>query len=127
VVRVRHGAVRLLLTGDAERAEEAWLLAHAREALAAEILKVAHHGSRTSTTAALVEAVAPRLALVSVGAGNLYGHPSAEVMERLADAGATILRTDQLGTVIIRSDGRALEVEAMGVRWPVARPLPVTP
>jgi competence protein ComEC len=124
VVRVRYGDVQLLLTGDAERGEEAWLLARAGTALGADVLKVGHHGSSTSSTAAFVRAVSPRLALVSVGATNLYGHPSSEVMQRLAEAGATVLRTDQLGTIIVRTDGAALEVEAAGVRWSVARPLP---
>lgn len=126
VVRIRYGTVRFLLTGDAERRQEAWLLAHARGSLAAEVLKVGHHGSITSSGQAFVDAVAPRLALVSVGAANMYGHPSPDVMRRLADAGATVLRTDQLGTVVLRTDGAALEVEAAGQRWTVARPLPVT-
>jgi competence protein ComEC len=124
---VRHGLVSALLTGDAEAASEAWLLAHAGGSLASTILKVAHHGSATSTTSAFLDAVAPRLALVSVGEGNQYGHPSAAVMRRLADAGATVLRTDQLGRVIVRSDGVSLEVEAAGHRWQVARPLPAAP
>lgn len=126
VVRVRYGGVRFLLTGDAERGEESWLLAHARDALAAEVLKVSHHGSGTSSTPEFVTAVAPRLALVSVGASNLYGHPSADVMRRLVDAGATVLRTDQLGTIVVHTDGRELDVESGGRRWRVARPLPVT-
>lgn len=124
VVRVRYGAVRFLLTGDAERREEAWLLANARGSLAADVLKVGHHGSITSSTAPFVDAVGPRVALVSVGASNVYGHPSPEVMRRLADAGATVLRTDQLGTVVLRTDGVRIEVEAAGQRWTVARPLP---
>ena len=124
VVRVRYGAMRLLLTGDAERGEESWLVSHEGSALAADVLKVGHHGSSTSSTGAFVDAVGPRLALVSVGATNLYGHPSSDVMRRLAEAGATVLRTDQLGTIIVRTDGASLEVEAAGVRWPVSRPLP---
>jgi len=117
VLLVRVGHVRLLLTGDAEGAEEAWLLAHGHEALRADVLKVAHHGSATSTTAAFLAAVRPRLALVSVGAHNSYGHPDAEVLERLGAAGVPALRTDLLGTVIVRTDGTRLEVEAHGERW----------
>jgi competence protein ComEC len=124
VVRARFGNVRVLLTGDAEHGEEAWLLRHARGALAAEVLKVGHHGSRTSTSPAFLAAVAPRLALVSVGQGNLYGHPGPEVMRRLIEHGATVLRTDQLGTVILRTDGQGVEVEAAGHRWRAARALP---
>jgi competence protein ComEC len=127
VVRARYGDVRFLLTGDAESGEEAWLLEHANGRLPADVLKTGHHGSSTSSTPAFLEAVAPRVALVSVGAGNTYGHPSADVMRRLVDRGATVLRSDQLGSVIVRTDGVSLEVEAAGARWKVARPLPVTP
>jgi competence protein ComEC len=111
--------VRVLLTGDAEAPEEDWLLAHAPEALAVDVLKVAHHGSATSTTPAFLSAVRPRVALVSVGAGNTYGHPSAAVMDALQRSGAEVLRTDRLGTVIVRTDGRVLDVEAQGLRWQV--------
>ncbi|MEX2182252.1 MAG: DNA internalization-related competence protein ComEC/Rec2 [Gemmatimonadaceae bacterium] len=127
VVRVQFGAVSFLLTGDAEAREEAWLLDHAAERLASDVLKVAHHGSATSTTPAFLSAVAPRLAVVSVGAGNTYGHPSSEVMRRLAAAGATVLRTDQLGTVVLRTDGARIEVVAAGHRWTAAQPLPEAP
>lgn len=127
VVRVRFGGIRLLLTGDAERAEEEWLLRHAGDALPADVLKVGHHGSRTSTSEAFVAAVRPRIALVSVGGGNLYGHPAPEVMRRLSAAGATVLRTDQLGAVVLRTDGTKLEVETAGLRWDASVPLPETP
>lgn len=127
VIRVRFGAVALLLTGDAEAAEEAWLLRHDAAALRATVLKVAHHGSRSSSGAAFLEAVGPRLALVSVGAGNSYGHPSPDVMLRLVDAGATVLRTDQLGSIVLRSDGTELEVEVAGIRWSLHAPLPAPP
>jgi competence protein ComEC len=119
VVMVRIGAVRVLLTGDAEGPEEEWLLRHSRAALAADVLKVAHHGSSTSTTPDFLAAVRPRVALVSVGAGNSYGHPSASVMEALRRSGAEVLRTDRLGTVIVRTDGTVLDVEARGLRWRV--------
>jgi len=127
VVRVRYGSVRFLLTGDAEAGEETWLLANAHDRLAADVLKTGHHGSSTSSTPAFLDAVAPRVALVSVGTANSYGHPSPEVMQRLVDRGTTVLRTDQLGSVIIRTDGTALELEAAGTRWKVARPLPEMP
>ena len=124
VVRARYGGVRILLTGDAEAEEEEWLLDADPSAVRAEVLKVGHHGSRTSSTEAFVEAVRPRIALVSVGAANTYGHPAPEVMQRLTAAGATVLRTDQLGTVILRTDGATLEVEAAGHRWRSAEALP---
>ncbi len=124
VIRVRHGAISFLLTGDAERGEEQWLLEHDRGSLAADVLKVGHHGSSTSSTDPFLAAVGARVAVVSLGSANTYGHPDPEVMRRLAERGATVLRTDQLGTIILRSDGRSLEAEAAGHRWPMARALP---
>ena len=119
VARIRVGAVSMLMTGDAEREEEEWLLAHARGALRADVLKVAHHGSNTSSTQAFLDAVRPRVALIPVGAGNLYGHPSGEILRSLATRGVLVLRTDRHGSVIARTDGRSLEMEAMGERWTV--------
>ncbi|HEU4564805.1 MAG TPA: ComEC/Rec2 family competence protein, partial [Gemmatimonadaceae bacterium] len=122
VALARYGAVRFLLVGDAERGEEAWLLAHARDELRAEVLKVGHHGSMTSTSPGFLEAVRPRVALVSVGPGNSYGHPSAAVLGSLVEAGAAVLRTDHLGSVVVRTDGRRLRVEVEGEEWePSAR------
>jgi len=117
VLLVRLGHISLLLTGDAESPEEAWLLAHWPAALHADVLKVAHHGSRTSTSDAFLAAVHPRLALVSVGANNSYGHPDGDVLERLGAAGVPVLRTDLLGTIVVRTDGTRLEVEARGEHW----------
>lgn len=125
VVRLEVGAIRFLFMGDAEAGEERWLLdRHGASALRATVLKVGHHGSRTSSGASFVEAVQPRVALVSVGADNGYGHPHPEVMRRLVTQGATVLRTDQLGTVVLRTDGTRLEVEAAGHRWSVAQTVP---
>ena len=117
VARVRVGGVTMLLTGDAEQAEEGWLLRHRAGELRADILKVAHHGSETSSSAAFLDAVRPALALVSVGAGNRYGHPAPGVLGALALRGAVVLRTDLHGAVIVRTDGRRIEVEARGERW----------
>jgi len=117
VALVQYGQVRFLMTGDAEAGEEEWMLAHNAEGLRADVLKVGHHGSRTSTTAAFLAAVQPRVGLVSVGAANTYGHPSIDVVRALGEAGAQVLRTDQLGTVVVRTDGRAVSVEAGGGRW----------
>ncbi len=83
------------------------------------MLKVGHHGSRTSTTPRFLAAVRPRLALVSVGAHNAYRHPSPEVMHALHDSGAQVLRTDRAGTIVVRTDGRHLEVEARDERWSI--------
>lgn len=117
IALVQFGAVRFLLTGDAETPEEFWLLAHTADALHADVLKVGHHGSSTSSSAAFLDAVHPRVALVSVGAGNGYGHPSEGVMRDLAARGATVLRTDQLGSIVVRTNGQFLELSAAGRSW----------
>jgi competence protein ComEC len=120
VVIVRFGVVRFLLVGDAEWAEEDWLLAHYREELHADVLKVGHHGSSTSSSDSFLAAVHPDVAVISVGAANQYGHPSVDVLRALSRVGAQVLRTDQTGTVIVRTDGRRVEIEAGGDRWLVA-------
>jgi competence protein ComEC len=119
VLTARVGAIRFLFTGDAEGPEEDWLLSRDAGALAADVLKVGHHGSRTSTTSRFLGAVRPRLALVSVGAHNAYGHPSPEVMQALRDSGVQVLRTDRVGTIVVSTDGRHLVVEARGERWSI--------
>jgi competence protein ComEC len=116
----RFGLVRFLLVGDAERAEEDWLLDHHRDELRAEVLKVGHHGSSTSTSDAFLAAVHPDVAIISVGAGNKYGHPSLDVLRALSQFGAQVLRTDEAGTVIVRTDGARVEIEAGGDKWQVA-------
>jgi competence protein ComEC len=117
VALVQYGQVRFLMTGDAEAGEEEWMLAHNADGLRADVLKVGHHGSSTSSTAAFIAAVRPRIALVSVGAANTYGHPSIDVVRALGAAGAQVLRTDQLGSVVVRTDGRSLTVDAGGGQW----------
>lgn len=121
VARVRVGDIAMLMTGDAEAAEERWLVAHRSAALRADVLKVGHHGSNTSSTPEFLDAIRPTLALVSVGAGNMYGHPSPQTIHSLAARGTVTLRTDRLGTIIVRTDGRTIEVEAGGEKWPVRR------
>jgi competence protein ComEC len=117
IVLVRVGGVRMLLVGDAERPEEEWLVAHYGDSLRADVLKVGHHGSSTSSSGPFLDAVRPRIALVSVGTGNSYGHPSAAVMATLAARGAQVLRTDRLGTIVVRTDGRRLTIVANGESW----------
>jgi competence protein ComEC len=112
VIRVEHGARSFLFTGDVERAGEAELSEQPQAALRSDVLKVAHHGSRTSSTARLLARVQPRLAVVSAGIANPFGHPHAEVVARLAQAAPHLLRTDVHGGVEVRSDGRVLTVRA---------------
>lgn len=99
---------RLLLTGDVEADGEHGLLRRHGASLEADVLKVAHHGSRTSTSRRFLEAVAPRVALISAGARNPYGHPAPEVIARLRRERIRIVRTDRDGMieVRIRRDGR---------------------
>jgi len=91
---------RLLLTGDVEAAAERRLLG-ARAELDCDVLKVAHHGSRSSSTERFLAAASPRLAVVSAGARNPYGHPAPEVVARLRRHGARVLRTDRDGMVVL--------------------------
>jgi competence protein ComEC len=124
IALVRFGSVRFLLVGDAEAPEEAWLLDHARADLHADVLKVGHHGSSTSSTDAFLEAVHPSTAIISVGADNTYGHPSADVIAALGRVGARVVRTDRIGTIIVRTDGTRITMEADGRRWDIS---PVSP
>jgi competence protein ComEC len=111
VLRLDWRGLSLLLTGDLGARGEARLLERA-EPLHAVALKVAHHGSRSSSAAALLDAVRPRLAVISVGARNPFRHPSPEVLARLQAAGARVYRTDRDGAVIVESDGRVVRVTA---------------
>jgi len=123
IVRVEYGQHAMLFTGDAESEEERWVLDHVpREWLRADVLKVGHHGSRTSTGPDFLDAVAPTLALVSVGRGNRYGHPSSVVLEALAARQITVVRTDLVGTAIVRSDGRSLTVSTAARSWQLPSP-----
>jgi competence protein ComEC len=121
ITLVQYGDVRILFMGDAERPEEEWLLAHEASELHADILKVGHHGSQTSSSEAFLAAVRPRLALVSVGAANKYGLPTPAIMDRLAADGAQVLRTDRLGSIVARTDGHRVIVEAGGDSWELSR------
>lgn len=115
VLRARAGEIRVLLTGDIERRGELELALRQRARLAAEILKVPHHGSHTSSTARFLAAVGARYAVISAGRGNRYGHPSSEVLERLGMAGARVLRTDRDGAVRLTLAGAGrVRVETTG-------------
>jgi competence protein ComEC len=111
VLRLRYEDRAVLLPGDAEKEAERQMLAeNPGDELQAEVLKIGHHGSRNSTTAEFLAAVKPRLAIISVGEDNSYGHPNAELLERLASAGIRVLRTDRDGAVHTLMDGKGLEV-----------------
>jgi competence protein ComEC len=110
VLRLRFGERVFLLTGDIEKEAET-ALAAASEDLRADVVKVAHHGSRTSSTAALVARTQPKIAIISVGRSSIYGHPHKEIVERWRLSGAEILTTGERGTISVSTDGRDLRVE----------------
>jgi len=106
VMRLEFGKASVLLEGDAEAPSEAAMLAQGR-VTQATLLKVGHHGSITSTTPGFLAAVAPRDAVISVGRRNTFGHPRAEVLQRLEAEHVKTFRTDREGaeTFLLTSDG----------------------
>ena len=116
VLRLTYGRASFLLTGDLGMEGELHLLAQQDLPLDSTVLKVAHHGAKTATTLRFLEAVTPRVAVISVGAGNRFGHPAPEVLERLEEAGAEVWRTDECGDIEIVTDGERLWVSIGGAR-----------
>ncbi len=110
VLQIRFGERVFLLTGDIELATEEKLLAMNQD-LGADVVKVAHHGSRTSSTLALVTATRPKFAVISVGQNSIFGHPHLSVVDRWKSVGSQILTTGNSGTITITTDGRELLVE----------------
>lgn len=104
VMKFSHASSSILFTGDMERKLEYSLLGSGAD-LRSDILKVGHHGSKTSTSQDFLHAVSPRYAVISAGRKNKYGHPTQEVLSRLQEFGVRILRTDQDGDVVFVSDG----------------------
>jgi competence protein ComEC len=114
------GGRRFLLAGDVEEEIDPTLLTSGLPRV--DLLKVAHHGSRTATTEPFVEAVRPRVAIASAGAGNPYGHPARSTLDRLAAAGARVYRTDQDGSVTV-----AFTADGMTIRTAPRRSAAKTP
>jgi len=112
VVRVECGDARALFMGDAEEATERRLLSHyGSSILSAELIKVGHHGSSTSSTKAFLGAVDSSYAVISCAAGNDYGQPHGEVLARFEALSCEVLRTDLCGTVVFTCDGKAFTYE----------------
>lgn len=107
VARLVYGELTVLLTGDAGEAAEAAMARDGRP-LAAVVLKAGHHGAKTSSSDTFLRAVAPQFVVISAGAGNSYGHPAPEMLARAAAIGATVLRTDEMGTIEVSSDGERM-------------------
>jgi len=109
VMEIVFGDVAVLLTGDISAQVEREIVPRLTHA-PVRVLKVAHHGSRTSSSLELLAAWRPQIALISAGRGNTFGHPAPEVLERLATIGATVLRTDLDGQITIETDGQRVRV-----------------
>lgn len=104
--------IRFLFAGDVEKAGEASLL-RAGESIRADVMKIAHHGGAASSSRALLKAVHPSLSIVSVGARNRHGHPSAAALARIRDAGSRILRTDEHGAILVEVEGDRARVSGI--------------
>lgn len=110
VLKVQAGETTFLFTGDAETQAENDLLAAGYD-LRADVLKVGHHGSATSSSQAFLDAVSPQIAVISVGQDNSYGHPDAAVLQRLQAKGAAVYQTKESGTILCRTDGETITVQ----------------
>jgi len=122
VLRITFGARSFLLTGDIEKEAEA-LLVESQSDLRADVLKVAHHGSKTSSTVAFLDIVKPQHAVISVARLSPFGHPHAEALARLQTTNTRVWRTSECGAITISTDGDDLRVEtfvkcASGARSP---------
>jgi competence protein ComEC len=129
VLRISYGTVNLLYTGDATTAAEDAMMKTGYP-LTADILKVGHHGSSGSSSAAFLGRVDPEVAIISLGRDNDYGHPHQETLERLKAAGPLVFRTDQDGTVLVESDGSTYSVvteKNSGNIWSHYGPVTATP
>lgn len=113
VLRATFGHIAMLLTGDAQSEAEARLLSHGAGDLRADILKVGHHGSAYSSTPEFLAAVHPKIAIISCGLHNVFGHPSPRTLSALKAGGAEVYRTDLDGGISIISDGMTIQARSM--------------
>ncbi|MBE6715609.1 MAG: MBL fold metallo-hydrolase [Ruminococcaceae bacterium] len=110
VTKITYNETSFLFTGDAERESEQDILSSGAD-ITADVLKVGHHGSENSTTYPFLREIMPEIAVISVGEGNNYGHPTEDALSRLRDADTKVYRTDLQGNIIIKSDGKNLTVD----------------
>ena len=125
VLKVTYNEISYLFMGDAEKPAEKSMMEAGLD-LDADVLKVGHHASRCGTSAEFLSAVSPAISVIQVGAGNDYGHPHEEAVERLTATGSRIYRTDLDGTVIVATDGTKLTVAAGGAPAATVTALPAT-
>lgn len=111
VAKLSYGDSDFLFTGDTTEAVEKYLSYTEGKRLDSEVYKVAHHGSKTSSGENFLKLVSPEVSVISVGAKNTYGHPHGEVLDRLTSLKSVILRTDQLGAIILESDGASIKIK----------------
>lgn len=111
IIQVQYGDVGFMLTGDAPQEIEEYLVDEYGYVLESEVLKLGHHGSKTSSSPHFIETVQPKYAVVSAGIDNRYGHPNEEVVARASAAGAQILNTASRGTITFQSDGSGVWVK----------------
>ncbi|HMO78003.1 MAG TPA: MBL fold metallo-hydrolase [Candidatus Paceibacterota bacterium] len=111
VAQLKYGETEFMLTGDASINIEEYLVGSYGPALKSEVLKLGHHGSRTSTAELFLDMVTPIYAVASAGKDNSYGHPHAEVVNKLTKRGISLLSTADLGTIVFKSDGERVWVE----------------
>jgi competence protein ComEC len=110
VLRVKFGERSILLTGDIEKQAEKALLGSQQD-LRADVVKVPHHGSKTSSTEDFVRATAPQFAVISVGRHSMFGHPHKDVVQRWQANGATVLTTGECGTITVTTNGKELSLK----------------
>lgn len=109
VLKITYGNTSFLFTGDAESDEEEEILNSGAD-LKSTVLKVGHHGSRTSTSYPFLREVMPQYAVISVEKGNSYGHPNEDTLSKLSDAGVEVYRTDESGDIVMTSDGNSINI-----------------
>lgn len=119
MIRLVYNKISFVFTGDGEAEAEAAVLSNATGSLKSDVLKVGHHGSRTSTSPEFLEAVHPRYALISCGAHNSFRHPRPETLEKLEGIGAKILRTDLDGFLLFKTDGQTIRWSRSPTPFPI--------
>ena len=114
ILKLTYNDISFLFTGDAERIAEKTVVRNFRDDLLCTILKVAHHGSTTSTSDIFLDWAQPLIAVIEVGSENRWGHPRRETLKRLEDYGCKIYRTDKDGSVQIETDGKKYKIKFLG-------------
>jgi competence protein ComEC len=126
VAKVTYNQVSFMFTGDAEEPSEQQILLQSRVQPTSTVLKVGHHGSKSSTSTAFLQAVDPEIAVIMVGEGNTYGHPHEETLQKLSAAGLDIYRTDLNGDIVITTDGQSYNIDNSIVPFKF-EPTPIVP